>query len=219
MSETTCTPHLYQQNLEFWQRAWNMVKAPYTQLPDLDYIPKIPATLEAKKSGRVLDLGCGSGWLSVFLARHGFDVVGVDVAEHAIELSKTWAKDEDLKIDFLCQDITSLSFPENHFGSVVANSIFEHLTFDLAKKTLASLKSVLEPGGIFIGCFDMVGTGPGEYYKLEDGTHVYTDKGRLGMILRCFSDIELQELFASWNLQTLETVGAGSRLVIAANNQ
>ena len=82
---------VYRQNLEFWQRAWNMVKVPYTQLPDLNYIPRIPAELESKKTTRILDLGCGSGWLSVFLARNGFKMLGVDVASHAIELAKTWA--------------------------------------------------------------------------------------------------------------------------------
>ncbi len=207
---------VYRQNLEFWQRAWNMVKVPYTQLPDLNYIPRIPAELESKKTTRILDLGCGSGWLSVFLARNGFKMLGVDVASHAIELAKTWAGEEKLDIEFFVQDISELDFPENHFGAVVANSIFEHLTLDLARQTVGKLLPMLEPGALFLGCFDWVGTGPGEYYKLDDGTHVYTDKGRKDMMLRCFSDEEICNIFGdSWEIQTLEPVSDLTRLLIA----
>lgn len=193
-----------------------MVKVPYTQLPDLDYIPRIPVELESKKTTRILDLGCGSGWLSVFLARNGFQMLGVDVAEHAIELAKTWAEDEGLKIDFRVQDISELDFPENYFGAVVANSIFEHLTLDLARQTVDKLCPMIEPGGLVIGCFDKVGTGPGEYFKLEDGTQVYTDKGRKDMILRCFSDQEIRDLFSkSFEVITLEPVSDITRILIA----
>ena len=207
---------VYKQNLEFWQRAWNMVKVPYTQLPDLNYISRIPAELEEKKGSRILDLGCGSGWLCVFLARNGFDVVGVDVAEHAVELGKIWAADEGLKIDFLVQDISELNFPKKSFSAVVANSVFEHLTLELARNTIEKIEDILEPEGIFLGCFDKVGTGPGEYYKLEDGTHVYTDKGRKDMILRYFSDEEIRALFSNaWEIKAFEPVSDITRILIA----
>ena len=38
--------------------------------------------------GSVLDLGCGPGWSSLFLARAGFDVVGVDISERMIEIAR-----------------------------------------------------------------------------------------------------------------------------------
>ncbi len=215
MTDTICSPEVYRQNLEFWDRAWNGVKVPYTQLPDLDYVPRIPSAIETKKSQKVLDLGCGSGWLSIFLARNGFDVIGVDVAKHAVELGQMWAKDENLNIDFQVQDISDLHFPSCYFGSVVANSIFEHLTYDLAKRTLELLSKMLLPGGIFVGCFDKVGTGPGEFYKLDDGSQIYTDKGRKGMLLRCFSDDELKSFFSSWKLEEFCEVAGSSRFIIA----
>ncbi|MBX9689452.1 MAG: class I SAM-dependent methyltransferase [Candidatus Obscuribacterales bacterium] len=215
MTETLLSPELYQKNLDFWQRAWDMVKTPYTQMPDLDYIPRIPAALSNKQDS-VLDLGCGSGWLSVFLARHGFKSYGVDVAEHAIELARSWASSENLDIEFSVQDICELEFPADSFGAIVANSIFEHLTYKLAEQCIASLKRVLKPGGVFIGCFDLVGTGPGEYFELDDQTHVYTDKGRQGMMLRCFSDEELASLFADWQIKELSKTSSGSRFLIAS---
>src|SRR5579875_3895069 len=79
---------VYRENADFWARAWNMVKTPYTQMPDLPYITAIPEALSRQGVRRVLDLGCGSGWLSIFLARQGFFVTGVDLAEHAVELAR-----------------------------------------------------------------------------------------------------------------------------------
>ncbi len=215
MNNTVLSPELYQENLDFWARAWDMVKTPYTQMPDLAYIPKIPQAIAAKKHLPVLDLGCGSGWLSVYLGRGGFKVLGVDVAEHAVELARQWALSENLDIEFLESDISALDLEAGRFGSVVANSIFEHLSMGLAEKTVDSLEKILAPGGLLVACFDFVGTGPGEYFKLEDGTHVYTDKGRKGMMLRCFDDREVRDLFAGWNILEFERVTDLTRFFVA----
>jgi SAM-dependent methyltransferase len=210
---------IYESNIKFWDRAWGGVKTPYTQMPDLPYIQDIPRNLKAANAATVLDLGCGSGWLSIYLARDGFQVTGIDLAKHAIELAQQWADQENLKnASFQVADIADMDFAAASFDAVVANSIFEHLTYELADQTLRRLKNVLKPGGLFFGCFDKVGGGPGEYYKLEDGTHVYTDKGRSGMLLRCFDDNELRSLFGpGWDITSFDTIESGSRIVWAKN--
>lgn len=207
---------VYEQNIEFWDRAWGGVKTPYTQMPDLPYINSIPDNLRKADVKRVLDLGCGSGWLSIFLARAGFEVLGVDIAEHAIELARQWAAQENLtNAKFEAADIVHLDYPEGSFDAVVANSIFEHLTYELAELTLQKVHKLLRKDGLFFGCFDKVGTGPGEYYELDDGTHVYTDKGRRGMLLRYFNDQELRGLMKDWQIDSMETIESESRIIWA----
>ena len=207
---------LYRDNIDFWDRAWSPVKAPYKEMPDLPYINAVPVRLKAAGATSVLDLGCGSGWLSVYLARAGFQVTGVDVAAHAIDLAKDWAAQEKLTAKFTVADITSMEFPPQSFDACVANSIFEHLTLELAVECLDKVHKLLKPMGSFFGCFDKVGTGPGEYFKLDDGSQIYTDKGRRGMLLRCFSDEELKGLFKDWKLESVETVESGSRIIWAS---
>lgn len=209
------TTDIYRENVAFWDKAWNPVKTAYTQMPDLPYLQSIPENLKTHGCQNVLDLGCGSGWLSIYLARLGFSVTGIDIAEQAINLARAWAEQENLKITFEAGDITNMNYVEGTFDAVVANSIFEHLTLNLAKTTVTELFNLLKPGGIFFGCFDQVGTGPGEFFELTDKTHVYTDKGRKGMLLRCFSDVELRELFTNWQIISLETIESGSRLLWA----
>lgn len=206
---------VYQENLAFWDRAWRPVKTPYTQLPDLPYLQDILDFLRQHDSRTILDLGCGSGWLSIFLARNGFDVTGVDISQQATNLGKMWAEQEQLTIRFDAADIAALPYRAGQFDAVVANSIFEHLTLDLAASTMDTVRHLLKTGGVFIGCFDKVGGGPGEFYELEDGTHVYTDKGRKGMLLRYFNNDELKSFFQGWHIDRFEELESGTRFVCA----
>lgn len=206
---------VYQENISFWEKAWNMCKVPYTQLPDLSYIPRIADELKKNGAKKVLDLGCGSGWLAVYLARQGFEVVGVDVSAQAINLANTWASQEDLKISFDVADASQLQYQAGSFDAVVANSIFEHFPIKQAQQLTDKVYSMLKDGGIFIGCFDKVGSGPGEYYTLEDGTHVYTDKARKGMMLRRYELDELQALFKAFKTLENDEVDGGSIFLVA----
>lgn len=212
---SVCPEDVYQENIAFWEKAWNMVRTPYTQLPSLSYISRIPEELKKIGARKVLDLGCGSGWLSVYLARQGFEVLGVDVSEQAINLAKTWALQEDLKIGFDVADAAQLNYEDGSFDAIVANSIFEHFPLEQARALADKVFSLLKEGGVFIGCFDKVGGGPGEYYSLPDGTHVYTDKARKGMLLRCYSQDELGELFHNFKGVIADEVDAGSTFVVA----
>jgi hypothetical protein len=74
---------------------------------------------------------------------------------------------------------------------------------------------MLKDGGVFIGCFDKVGGGPGEYYTLDDGTHVYTDKARKGMMLRRYELDELQNLFKAFKTMENDEVDGGSIFLVA----
>lgn len=206
---------VYQENISFWEKAWNMCKVPYTQLPDLSYIPRIAEELNKVSAKKVLDLGCGSGWLAVYLARQGFEVVGVDVSAQAINLANTWANQEELKISFQVGDASKLQYEAGSFDAVVANSIFEHFPIKQAQLMTDKVNSLLNEGGVFVGCFDKVGGGPGEYYTLEDGTHVYTDKARKGMMLRRYSLEELQDLFKTFKTMSNDEVDGGSIFLVA----
>lgn len=206
---------IYQENIAFWERAWGMVKTPYKQLPGLSYVERIPEELEKKGAKSILDLGCGSGWLSIYLASKGFKVLGVDISLQAINLGKMWAQEDDIDVTFEVQDLARLSLAPQSFDGIVANSIFEHFPKDIACQMTDKVHEMLKPGGVFIGCFDNVGGGPGEYYCLEDGTHVYTDKARQGMLLRKYSDEELEGMFSAFTGYGVDIVDSQSRFVVA----
>ena len=206
---------IYEENLLFWDDAWQRVSKPHKELPKLPYIHEITRKLKKYQVKKVLDLGCGSGWLSIFISKYGFDVTGVDTAKPAIELGKTWAKEDNANVDFLIADLLDLPFKEKSFDAVICNSVLEHFRFDQAKSILETVQKVLVDKGFLFGCFDQVGSGKGEYFELEDKTHVYTDSMRKGMMLRNFSDQELRELLSKCDILSFDKNNYGSRLVWA----
>lgn len=58
-----------------------------------------------ENSGRALDLGCGTGVISVSLAKLGFEVTAIDFIGKAIEMAKKRASDEGVVIDFVEGDL------------------------------------------------------------------------------------------------------------------
>ncbi|MDN5915380.1 MAG: class I SAM-dependent methyltransferase [Pseudonocardia sp.] len=58
--------------------------------------------------GRALELGCGTGTNAVYLARHGWDVVGVDLIDCAIRQAQHKAEAVGTPVQVLCGDATRL---------------------------------------------------------------------------------------------------------------
>jgi len=61
--------------------------------------------LKNKHSGKILDLGCGEGGISLVLAEKGFDVTCVDISRIAIEKIKKEAEKRKIKINAICMDL------------------------------------------------------------------------------------------------------------------
>ncbi len=76
---------------------WERSETIQTNLQSLEH------TLTAKhtpKSGRVLELGCGAGDLSLWLAAQGYQVAGIDISPFAIEWAQNKAQERGLAANF-----------------------------------------------------------------------------------------------------------------------
>jgi SAM-dependent methyltransferase len=69
--------------------------------------------------GRALDLGCGTGTNSIYLAQQGFLVVGVDFSSKAIATARAKARRANVAIDFHVADVTRLDFLSEPFDFVL----------------------------------------------------------------------------------------------------
>ena len=66
--------------------------------------------LDLKKCGKVLDVGCGIGLLSLYLAIKGFEMYGVNLIKEKVDAAKRINQKLDLKVNFKCASILDLPF-------------------------------------------------------------------------------------------------------------
>ena len=87
---------IYQENVLFWETAWNRVTKIHKDPPKIPYIHEVARKFKKFQVKKVLDLACGSGWLSVFLSKYNFDVTGIDISPAAISLANRWKEEENI---------------------------------------------------------------------------------------------------------------------------
>lgn len=93
----------------------------------------------------VLDIGCGAGAQSAWLAEEGFGVVGIDVAQTAVEKARKRTRTLPATID-TC-DAMEMNYVSNQFDAAVDVCCLQHLDHDQVRKALAEIYRVLKPGG------------------------------------------------------------------------
>jgi cyclopropane fatty-acyl-phospholipid synthase-like methyltransferase len=102
------------------------------------------------KPGRAVDLGCGEGDNAIFLARHGFDVTGVDFAPAAIAKAKAKAQRAGAAVEFLVDDLTNLRQLRGRFDVLVDYGTFDDLTAPQRSAYLRNVSPLARPGAKFL---------------------------------------------------------------------
>lgn len=108
---------------------------------------------------KVLDLCCGNGGDSIFLAKEcGASVVGCDLSDVSIANCEALARKEGVadKCAFEIQDAENMTYPANSFDIVTEYGALHHV--DLPK-VYAEIARVLKPGGVAI-CNETLGHNP-----------------------------------------------------------
>jgi SAM-dependent methyltransferase len=96
---------------------------------------------------RVLECGCGTGWLSRLLARRGYQVVGVDVSSAAIQLARASSISDAASPEFEIADTEHLEYDEE-FDAIVFYDALHHALDEYA--ALRCAYRALRPGGVCI---------------------------------------------------------------------
>ena len=96
--------------------------------------------------GRALDLGCGTGTNSLYLARHGWQVAGVDFAAPAIRIARRKTRQAGLTVDFYVADVTRLDFLQPPFDLALDIGCFHSLAADARSRYRDGLRRLLRPG-------------------------------------------------------------------------
>ena len=114
-------------------------------------------TEEALKSERnlVLDLGCGTGTLTEFLYRKGYDMIGVDYSQEMLNIAMQKKLATGSEILYLCQDMRDLDLYSTVGTIISVCDSLNYLTEDGdMEETFEKVHNYLYPGGIFIFDFN-----------------------------------------------------------------
>ncbi|MGI0130247.1 MAG: class I SAM-dependent methyltransferase, partial [Thermoplasmata archaeon] len=136
------------------RRRWREVyeQTPYRDLPwfsprPFGWIRTAASERWISERGRVLDVGCGAGTNSLFLAHAGYRVTGIDLAPPAVSAAEKRAHRIGASAEFRVGDALALPFHRSHFDGAIDVGCFHTLPIDLRRRYASELSRVLRPGG------------------------------------------------------------------------
>ena len=133
-----------------WNRVYTYDTARLAPYPNR-FVAEI---VQGRKPGRALDVGMGQGRNSLFLARLGWDVTGVDVSDKAIDLAHQEATRLGLKINCVVADIAAFDVGKAKWDLIVGVYMGRLILFQAA-----ALTQGLNSGGLLVVSITAVTSG------------------------------------------------------------
>jgi SAM-dependent methyltransferase len=133
---------------EYWTARWEDIPAD-TPMENAQVYPLKYAEKAVKdKTGRILEAGCGAGRILRYYHDRGYDIVGMDFIDVAIEK----LKETDRSLNVEVGDITALSYPDSTFKYVLAFGLYHNLEHGL-EKAIRETNRVMEVDGVVCASF------------------------------------------------------------------
>lgn len=97
-----------------------------------------------------LDIGCGGGWESIFLAKCGYHVLGIDIAPDAIKLAQQRAKEAGVHVDFRQGNVLQLPIEDETIDFITDRGCLHIIPEKDQTTYVHEVARVLKPGGRFL---------------------------------------------------------------------
>ncbi len=114
------------------------------------------------RDGRLLDLGCGGGYLSEEFAKDGYAVTGLDPSGRSLEAAQSHALSCGLAIEYVQGSGENLPFADASFDIVACCDVLEHV--DDVGAVISECSRVLKPNGLLL--FDTINRTPKSWFAM-----------------------------------------------------
>ncbi len=98
---------------------------------------------------RLVDFGCGAGWTTIFLARRGYDVTGIDISPGMLAIAEQnrLANAPEARIGFICADYENPPHLDTFDGAIFFDCLHHA---DSERAALQAAFAALRPGGVLL---------------------------------------------------------------------
>ncbi len=119
--------------------------------------------------GKVLDACSGAGTQSIYLARKGFKVTGIEISPTAVEISGRRSRKAGVKCNFIKGDILSFPFKTEEFDLIIDRGCFHHIPKDKRRDYINGVCRILRDGGkYYLKCFSYKNGKAWNYFRKRD---------------------------------------------------
>lgn len=144
---------------------------------------------------KILDLGCGTGAATWYLAREGFSTYGIDASPTAIKRAMARFTNEKLGGNFQVGDFNHLPFKDNFFDCVIDVCSIQHNSIENARTIIAEAIRVLKSGGKIFSMLINVQS------RFARDSSPFEGKG----FVHCYTREEVSALFAPFKNLVIDT--------------
>jgi len=150
---------LDKRDKEWWGKFYSNKDKPipfFVNAPDENLVSYLESGIF--KAGRVLDIGCGNGRNSLYLAKKGFQVDGIDFSETSIEWACQRAIESGIDVNFINKSIFDFEVLNNTYDYIYDSGCLHHINPHRRSQYLSKISRLLKKGGYFgLSCFNLKG--------------------------------------------------------------
>lgn len=149
-------------NIDETLNTYNKIALKYNEEygQDLSDTPYIDMFLKNVNGHKILDIGCGPGTLSGYIANKGYEVDAIDFSEEMLNIARNQIKN----VNFINADMRNITINKKYNGIMLAYSLF-HISKEEVKDVLLTYHDLLENDGVML---IILQDGQGESYVEEN---------------------------------------------------
>jgi ubiquinone/menaquinone biosynthesis C-methylase UbiE len=156
-----------------WELAWREERWAETS-PPLPGVVDFAEDLKRDGAKKVLDLGCGAGRHSIYLAKAGIHVVALDISETALKTLEGRLKTASIdNVTLVNDEMWDLPFIDDYFDGVICTNVLHHGKLLEIKQAAREVHRVMKTGAsAFVVALSTADFRRGNGSRLEKNTFV-----------------------------------------------
>lgn len=206
--------------MQYWDTVWdkNDIENYRQYIKGYENVKNVMVREFRKHNCRIVcDAACGFGANSLILLSNGFDVWGFDISETSVWITKELLAPYGVQKErFKTASLSNTGYPDCFFDAVAVRAAMDHLCVDEFNSALGELQRITKANGLLYVSFDPLEPDDMEleHSVLEDGSFLYTDESRNGLLFHYYSDEDIQKVFHGYEILAMETDGRGNRHLV-----